>query len=133
MNLKFAVAVLKWLARILSLLSTALILLYLLDENFDPWSIIKTEPYFHLSFPAHAILFLFFPVGIIAGFITAWWSEGIGGSISVLSLIGYYITNYIFTSGVFPEGPAYWILTSPAAAFILYSMFTFNYRHRNSV
>jgi hypothetical protein len=76
-------------------------------------------------------MILFFPVGIIIGLITAWWSEGIGGGIVLLSLIGFYISSYVYY-GVFPEGSHYIEMSSPGILFIFYSIATYNTRHRNA-
>lgn len=122
MNLKFAVNLLKWLARILSLISLGIIFLSLSGEQFE----------YQMVFARNWMLFTFFPVGVAAGLIIGWRSEGLGGSIAIISLISYYIINYIFAGG-FPQGWNIPIVSSPGIAFILYSIFTFNYRHRNAI
>lgn len=122
MNLKIAVALLKWLARIISLISIGIILLSLYGEKFE----------YQIVFASNWMLFAFFPVGVAAGLLIGWRSEGLGGSITVISLISFYIINYIFAGG-FPQGWTIPLVSSPGIAFILYSIFTFNYRHRNAI
>jgi len=40
--------------------------------------------------PGQYVGFLFFPVGICVGLIVAWWREGLGGAITVSSLLIFY-------------------------------------------
>jgi hypothetical protein len=75
------VSLLRWTARILSLMSTAVLLLFLFGEKFEPSKITATE-WLGLTF---------FPFGIVLGFAIAWWKEGLGGGITVGSLLGFYL------------------------------------------
>jgi hypothetical protein len=120
--LKIVVAALKWIARILSVVS-----IFMLAGSFA-YEDIVTES---MTFKELTML-LCFPVGVIFGMIIAWWWEGIGGGITLMSLIGLYIFSYIFF-GVFPEGNEYVKYSSPGMFFIFYSLITYNARHRNDL
>ena len=99
---------LHWTARLLSIASIGLILLFAVGEKFNPVQFT----------PIELLEFLFFPVGISAGMIVAWWMEGLGGSITVGSLLMFYAINFA-TSGRFPRGWVWWLFTAPALLFLL--------------
>ena len=103
----FTVIVL-WIARILSLISLGVVLLFIVGEGFNPMKLKPTE----------WLGFLFFPIGISVGMILAWWKKGIGGSITVGSLIMFYIVHVV-TSGRFPQGWAWLVFASPGFLFLL--------------
>jgi hypothetical protein len=48
--------------------------------------------------PSEWLLFLFFPIGISAGMILAWWKEGIGESVAVGSLLLFYMIHFASAS-----------------------------------
>jgi hypothetical protein len=64
--------------------------------------------------------FLFFPVGISAGMIFAWWKESPGGSITVGSLLAFYVVH-LTTAGTFPKGWAWLVFAAPGFLFLLSS------------
>ncbi len=97
-----------WLARILSLASLGIVLLFIVGEGFNPLTFNPTE----------WLGFVFFPVGISVGMIVAWWKMGIGGSITVGSLIMFYVVQ-VATSGRFPQGWAWLVFSSPGFLFLL--------------
>ncbi len=68
---------LRWTARILSIASTVVLLLFLFGEPFDVSRITAKE---------WAGLALF-PLGVVIGFAIAWWKEIPGGAITTVSLI----------------------------------------------
>jgi len=98
----------RWAARILSVVSIGLVLLFLIGEGFD-YTRIK---------PSEWILFIFFPFGISIGMILSWWQEGIGGIITVGCLAMFYIVHFA-TAGIFPHGWAFLVFTIPGFLFLL--------------
>lgn len=98
----------RWTARILSVVSIAVVLSFMVGEGFD-YTRIKTTEW---------ILFLFFPFGISLGMILAWWREGVGGIITVSSLIMFYVTHLII-AGRFPHGLAFLVFAIPGFLFLL--------------
>lgn len=101
---------LRWFARICSIASIALILLFFMGEGFDPSRV---------SFKEWVGL-LFFPVGVIAGMIIAWRNEGIGGAISVLSLLGFYLIYGLLLKSRLWQGEAFIVFAFPGILFLLY-------------
>jgi hypothetical protein len=67
----------------------------------------------HLRFSAReAIAFLFFPVGVVAGFAIAWWRDLIGGLVTVGSLALFYV--YLFgLGGGLPASPYFLLFAAP--------------------
>jgi hypothetical protein len=59
-----------------------------------------------------------FPGGVIAGLLIAWWRERLGGWITVLSLIGFYVWHF-FTSGRLSTGPYFLLLSAPGFLFLI--------------
>ncbi len=100
--------IIRWTARMLSIVSIGFILLFIVGEGFSPTLIRPTE----------WIGLLFFPVGISIGMILAWWQEGIGGSITVGSLVMFYIFHFA-TASKFPNGWAWLVFTTPGFLFLL--------------
>jgi hypothetical protein len=99
----------RWAARVLSVFSVGIILLFIIGEGFSPLKIKPTE----------WLGFIFFPLGISLGMIVAWWKEGLGGSITVGSLCIFYLMNFIL-SGSLPKGWAFLVFAFPGLLFLIY-------------
>jgi hypothetical protein len=85
-----SVLALRWTARVWSLASVAVVLAFIVGEGSNP------------SGPNEWLGFLFFPFGICAGMVLAWWREGPGGVVTVASLGVFYLFRFA-TTGVFPS------------------------------
>jgi hypothetical protein len=87
--------------------SVALVLAFIVGEGFHPgrndW-----------------LGVLFFPLGISVGMILAWWREGLGGIITVGSLLTFYVVH-LTTAGAFPKGCAWLLFAAPGFLFLLSS------------
>jgi len=79
----------RWIARISSILFIGVFLLMFLGEGFDPSKVTERE----------WISLFFFPFGLIVGMILSWWKEGLGGAITVCCLIAEYIVGDVSASG----------------------------------
>ncbi|MBN1385063.1 MAG: hypothetical protein JW983_09310 [Elusimicrobia bacterium] len=100
----------KWTARVLSILFIGFVLMFWIGEGGG-------NP-FRLGLRV-LIHHLFFPLGVMAGMIIAWKREGLGGLITVVSVIIFYILNFA-SCGRFPKGPWFAIISSPGLLFIFY-------------
>lgn len=98
----------RWTARIWSIVSIGLMLTLLVGEGFNPTHITPTE----------WLGLLFFPVGISVGMILAWWREGFGGIITVGSLFAFYVIDFVTTSTL-PKGWAWLAFAAPGFLFLL--------------
>jgi hypothetical protein len=99
---------LVWMARIGSLLSCGLLLLFIAGEGLDPR---------HLK-PQEFALLLFFPFGVALGLACGWRWSGFGGAIAVASLLGFYALHWA-QSGSLPRGWAFVVFASPGFFFLL--------------
>lgn len=109
MNEQTSLLVLRWLARITSLASIGLLGLFAFGGGeASPLS----------ATPSQMLLLLFFPLGVVAGMVFAWWKELAGGLISFASLAAFYAVCLIVSQRL-PGGPYFAIFTSPAALFLL--------------
>lgn len=97
--------VIRWLARISSILFIGVFLLMFMGEGFDPAKIT----------PREWVSLFFFPFGLVVGMILAWWKEGLGGLITVGSLFAN-----LFVMDVSSSGAGYMLLcASPGFLFLL--------------
>ena len=99
---------LLWTARILSVFSSTLLLMFLFgpEERLDPSM-------------NELISLLFFPIGLIIGFAISWFRVRIGAIVSLVSLTCFYVW-IVTSSGSFPSGPYFIGLASPAILYALY-------------
>jgi hypothetical protein len=97
---------LRWTARAWSLASVGLVLAFIVGERVVP------------SGPSEWLEFLFFPVGICAGMVLAWWREGLGGVVTVASLGMFYLVHSA-TVGALPKGWAWLAFAAPGFLFLL--------------
>lgn len=75
---------LRWIARMWGVASTLLLLAFVFGGRE------------HLRFTAgEALMFLLFPVGVVAGFVIAWWRELAGGLITVGCLLFFYLLLFV--------------------------------------
>jgi glucose-6-phosphate-specific signal transduction histidine kinase len=70
------------------------------------------------SNPEEWLGFLFFPFGVCLGMILAWRKEGLGGSITVGSLLVFYVVH-LTTARTFPQGWAWLAFAAPGFLFLL--------------
>jgi hypothetical protein len=109
---KHGVAAIRWIARTWSLASVGFVLLMFvgsaLAEGFNP-----------AQFAFHDCVGLFFfPFGVCLGMILAWRREGLGGGITVGSLLAFYAVLRIM-GGRFPGGPYFALVAAPGILFLV--------------
>ena len=98
----------RWLARLTSLMSIGMLALFLFGEP-SPIGRITAREWIGLAF---------FPAGVAIGMIIAWWKEGLGAAISILSLVAFYtIFGWLLGSNV--KGPYFFVFASPAFLFLI--------------
>jgi hypothetical protein len=100
---------LRWTARIWSVASIALVLAFIIGERSLPSDLHQW------------VGFLLFPVGICVGMAVAWRHETLGGSLTVSSLIAFYVFNAA-TTGELPRGVAWLVFAAPGFIFIVTSL-----------
>jgi hypothetical protein len=110
-NESVMLSALLWTARILSVTSVGLLLLFVFGEGFDPARVT----------PSQWVGFMFFPLGVAAGMIVSWWREGLGGVLTVGSLLGFYVWH-LSQSGSLRGGWAFFAFSLPGFLFLLYGL-----------
>ncbi len=113
LTLKRTHSPIRWTARILSLLSIAVLLLFMFGEGFNP---------FHLN-SREVLLAVFFPLGVMLGMGLAWRWEAFGGGLTVLSFAAFYGIHWL-GSGRFPGGIFFALFASPGLLFLLAGLAT---------
>jgi len=108
-DLGLPLAVIELLARVGSIASMTLLILLFMGEAFRPAEISRNE---------WAGL-LFFPIGVMVGMIVAWWKEGLGAAVTVLSLLAFYMVyGYLLKNHI--GGWAFIVFASPGFLFLLH-------------
>jgi len=109
------VLVFRWAARVLSVVSTAMLVLFITGEKFDVSRITARE----------WAGFALFPVGIVVGFAIGWWKEGLGGAITTLSLLAFYLVYGYLTRGKTNLGWAFVVFAFPGFLFLISWLLSF--------
>lgn len=104
--------VLRWTARILSLATVLLLILFYLGEGLN-FGNIELREYIGL---------LFFPVGLVVGFAVGWHKELLGGIISSTSIAGFYLIYGVLLNGSIMQGSAFLVFAIPGFLFLLYGL-----------
>jgi len=102
-------AVIELLARVGSIASITLLILLFMEEAFQPSEISPNE----------WVGLLFFPTGVMIGMIVAWWKEGLGSALTLLSLLAFYLVyGYLLRNHI--GGWAFIAFASPGFLFLLH-------------
>ena len=102
-------AVIELLARVGSIASITLLLMLFAGEGLHPS---------HVTARQWVGLF-FFPIGIMIGMVIAWWKEGVGGAITLGSLLAFYLV-YGYLMRYHIAGWAFVVFASPGFLFLLH-------------
>jgi len=106
-----AVRVVRWIARISSGLTAALILLIFIGEGLAE----GFEPILYLSVRETAMMVAFVTVWV--GLLLGWKWELYGGLLTVCGVVAFYLLDYLF-SDTLPRGPFFLIFASPSLLFL---------------
>ena len=107
-NGRVAIVLFRWSARLLSLASTALLLLFVFGEKFEVSKVTGRQ----------WLAFVFFPLGIVVGFAVAWWKEGLGGGITLVSLLIFYLIFVLLLRGDLARGAWFLVFALPGFLFL---------------
>jgi len=106
---RVAVVLFRWAARLLSIASTVMLLLFVFGEKFEAAKVTGRQ----------LLAFVFFPLGIVVGFAVAWWKEGLGGGISVVSLLIFYLIFVLMLRGDLARGGWFLVFAIPGFLFLV--------------
>ena len=107
------VKILRLIARIWSLIRIGFILTMFIGEALSGEGVWPTS--------AEWLGLALFPSGVLLGLLLAWWREGIGGAVALLSLVGFYLWNWL-QNGRWPEGPFFVLVAAPGLLFLICSL-----------
>jgi hypothetical protein len=105
--------ILRWIARIWSLVGVGMLLFFLTGDEFHPDQLTAHE---------WASLILF-PTGVTFGLVVAWRWEALGGAITVASLAAFYLLESFFVHAL-PTGWVFLALAIPGCLFLLSAALT---------
>jgi hypothetical protein len=101
----------RWVARISSGLTAALILFFFVGGGLAE----GVDPILHLS-PRETAMMVAFAAAWL-GLLLGWKWELYGGLLTVCGVTAFYLLDYTF-SGALPRGPFFLIFTSPSLLFL---------------
>jgi hypothetical protein len=103
--------VVSWTARGLSLCSAFVLLLFVFGESEAfPVREIRAVEWLGL---------ILFPVGVVVGFVVGWWKEGLGGGISVGSLLAFYFVFVFLMNEKLTDGLWFLVFAFPGFLFLI--------------
>ena len=100
--------IVTWAARVGSLASIGLLLLFMVGEGFDPLALSVRQ----------WVQFALFPAGPVVGMLLGWWRPGAGGALTVACLLLFYMVHAV-AWGRLPGGPFFVLFCSPGFLFIV--------------
>ena len=104
-----AVSILRWVARIWSLLNLLAVLVFAVGEGMaSPGPGPTAQEWVGLAL---------WPIGVGVGLILAWFVERLGGTLALASLAGFYWWNLLRT-GYAPRGIGFIFLAAPGLLFL---------------
>ena len=98
-----------WSARITSVISTLILSLFVFGEPFPVTKITG----------AQWVGLLLFPPGVVIGFAVAWWREGLGGLITLGSLLAFYLVFLSLMNGGLSNAGWFLVFAFPGFLFLL--------------
>ena len=104
--------IIRWTARITGVISTLILSLFVLGEPFPVRKITGTE----------WLGLMLFPVGVVIGFAIAWWREGLGGSITIGSLLAFYVVFTLLMHEPLSDGVWFLVFALPGLLFLIASL-----------
>jgi hypothetical protein len=93
----------------LSIASTVLLLMFLFGEKFEVSKVAASQ----------WLGLIFFPLGVIVGFVVAWWKEGLGGAITIASLLTFYLIFVLLLKGSLSQGVWFLVFAAPGFLFLI--------------
>lgn len=102
--------IIRRIAKIWSIVSLVFILVFMIGYGLNP-----EEP---LPNCRELVELALFPTGVILGQILGWKREGLGGALSIGSLVSFYLLEF-FIKGRFPGGPFFALVAAPGILFFI--------------
>ena len=104
-----SLALIEMLARVGSVASITLLVMLFQAEALHPSQVANHE----------WLALIFFPMGVMIGLVIAWWKEGLGASVTLISLLAFYfVYGYLLRYHI--SGWAFVLFASPAFLFLFH-------------
>jgi len=113
-NKKKLLKIITWIAYIWAVVSVLFILLMIVGHIFNPDDLVPT--------PIEWLGLIIFPTGVIAGNALGMLKKRIGGLITVICLVAFYIYIYLLR-GFLPPGPVFVLVAMPGILFLILSFY----------
>jgi len=110
-NASKTVQVVRWIARVSSAITAAMILLIFIGEGLAE----GFQPLLHLSVREAFMMVVF--VAVWLGLLLGWKWEFYGGLLTACGVAAFYLLDYLL-SGTLPKGPFFLIFASPSLLFL---------------
>ena len=81
--------------------------------------------------PKQWVGFIFFPVGVITGMLLGWWREVLGGVVTVVSLLGFYLIYGWLLNGQIWLGAWFIVFALPGILFLISGLAFRHFFRRN--
>ena len=101
---------LRLTARAASIVCLAIIFFFFVGEGID-FSQVTYRQWIGL---------MFFPLTVVIGLVLAWREEGLGGAISIVGILGFYLVYGWLLNGSLRQGWAFLPFLVPGILFVLY-------------
>jgi len=102
--------VVRWIARVWSILSILTVLFFAVNELLPSSGPPPTlQEWLGLTL---------FPIGVSVGLVMAWYREELGGILALGCLIAFYVWN-LLRSGHLPQGPFFFLMAAPGLLFLI--------------
>jgi peptidoglycan/LPS O-acetylase OafA/YrhL len=109
-NTSLPTLVLRWTARVLGTFIAGMLLLFMIGNHYNPFTMQLRE----------AIHTLFMPVGVVIGLALAWRWEKLGGLIATLGMGGWFAMLFLTSGGLnLRYGWVFALLTLPGLLYLL--------------
>ncbi len=107
-----ALFTLRWTARVLALATLLLLALFYIGEGVNVSDIA----------PREYVGLIFFPIGLVVGYLIAWKNELLGGVVAVGSILAFYLIYGALLNGSIMQGSAFLVFGIPGLLFLVYGL-----------
>jgi hypothetical protein len=109
-TISVALVIARWVARIWSILSILVVLVFTVGEAVGGNGPRPT--------PQEWVGLALWPIGVCVGLVVAWFREELGGILAMGCLIAFYVWNLLHSGQLF-LGPVFFLIAAPGLLFLI--------------